>query len=664
MLTGVAWADGLLCIAGHYLGSLETTADGVREIQVMGDYAFLADRSGGLVIADVSDPSNPVTVSALPEVGFALDVLVDGDTVYVGTGGSGLAVVDATDRSSPTILGRYEGVIDVIDIAGGGNVVYLACNDDGIRVLDISDPANPMELAAVMPGGQLYSVAVFEHADDELRLCAPFWGGGLRIYDVNDPSNPVDIGSIENDRPYFGVAVENDIVCVLNRNSGLEIYQVSPDGQPVFLGGASYLPTLAYDIEFDGQTALVSDRHGVREFDVTDPTHPWQVFAYPTDGFAYGFDFVGNMVYVGNDAQGMQVFERVAQGPILGEPLKFGSDLTVAGRDGYLYVNELDELTVMRIDGPSEMEEVASITVGVSVASPSAMHISGNRLYLGAPGTRDVTVVDIGDPAEPVLLGVSRFDSAGSANLISEGNLVFAATQALEVRDLTDPSAGLTLSVTPLSSFTRDRQLEGDMLYLVVNEAGLMIFDVADPVSPALLGTYPDSGENYFALDVRGGVAYLGGLDGSVDMVDVSDPMSPIFLAGLNLSGQVIELAAYGDKLFVSANFANGQTLIDVSDPAQPELLIEANELGTVGSVYIEDDVAYIGQFRSVTSYDLSGCSCPADLTGDGRLTFFDVSQFLVAYLANEADGDWNGDGAWNFFDLSAFIQDFNAGCP
>jgi hypothetical protein len=53
--------------------------------------------------------------------------------------------------------------------------------------------------------------------------------------------------------------------------------------------------------------------------------------------------------------------------------------------------------------------------------------------------------------------------------------------------------------------------------------------------------------------------------------------------------------------------------------------------------------------------------TCPADLTGDGLLNFFDVSAFITAFSGG---ADYNGDGSTNFFDVSAFITDFNAGCP
>ena len=56
--------------------------------------------------------------------------------------------------------------------------------------------------------------------------------------------------------------------------------------------------------------------------------------------------------------------------------------------------------------------------------------------------------------------------------------------------------------------------------------------------------------------------------------------------------------------------------------------------------------------------------ACPADLTGDGVLDFFDVSAFLAAYSAMDPAADFTGDGVYNFFDVSAFLNTYSAGCP
>ncbi|MBO6740529.1 MAG: hypothetical protein JJ916_11785 [Phycisphaerales bacterium] len=58
-----------------------------------------------------------------------------------------------------------------------------------------------------------------------------------------------------------------------------------------------------------------------------------------------------------------------------------------------------------------------------------------------------------------------------------------------------------------------------------------------------------------------------------------------------------------------------------------------------------------------------AGCGL-ADFNADGELNFFDVSEFLVAYQAQDPQADLNDDGLFNFFDVSAFLVAFGAGCP
>ncbi len=55
---------------------------------------------------------------------------------------------------------------------------------------------------------------------------------------------------------------------------------------------------------------------------------------------------------------------------------------------------------------------------------------------------------------------------------------------------------------------------------------------------------------------------------------------------------------------------------------------------------------------------------CPADLTGDGNLDFFDISAFLSAFTSMDPAADFTSDGMFNFFDVSAFLNAFNNGCP
>jgi len=85
-------------------------------------------------------------------------------------------------------------------------------------------------------------------------------------------------------------------------------------------------------------------------------------------------------------------------------------------------------------------------------------------------------------------------------------------------------------------------------------------------------------------------------------------------------------------------------------------------DLVVVGNPSYDEGIPlrFMGNF---TSFDLLATPCPADLTGDCALNFFDVSTFLSAFSAQDPVADFNTDGSFNFFDVSAFLTEFSTGC-
>jgi len=86
-----------------------------------------------------------------------------------------------------------------------------------------------------------------------------------------------------------------------------------------------------------------------------------------------------------------------------------------------------------------------------------------------------------------------------------------------------------------------------------------------------------------------------------------------------------------------------------------------SNNTIVVGSI---GDTVFGSNSGSAQVFTLPADICPADLTGDRVLNFFDVSAFLQAFAINDPTADFNSDGVFNFFDVSAFLQAFNDGCP
>jgi len=95
------------------------------------------------------------------------------------------------------------------------------------------------------------------------------------------------------------------------------------------------------------------------------------------------------------------------------------------------------------------------------------------------------------------------------------------------------------------------------------------------------------------------------------------------------------------------------RVLVDDQSSGQSLIVINIESEGLDGLI-----------FSNPTTVFSSVLGCPADITGDGMLNFFDVSAFLQAFGNQDPVADFTGDGEWNFFDVSAFIQAFGEGCP
>jgi hypothetical protein len=109
-------------------------------------YAYLADGLG-LLVLDVTDPTAPAEVGFYDSIGFAVKVGISGDYAYVAGREGGLNIADISDPANPIHIANYfeAGSVHVRDVSVAGSYVYVAMDGNGLRVVDVSDPANPTE---------------------------------------------------------------------------------------------------------------------------------------------------------------------------------------------------------------------------------------------------------------------------------------------------------------------------------------------------------------------------------------------------------------------------------------------------------------------------------------------------------------------------------------
>ncbi len=115
------------------------------EIEVSGNYAYIAAFNDGLVVVDIQNPSNLAQVGQLA-FPSAKGLAVVGDVCYV-VNNSHLVSIDITEPSKPSYLGIYAlgSIGNKVDISGDIAVVAIA--SAGVELVNISDPSNPTQIA-------------------------------------------------------------------------------------------------------------------------------------------------------------------------------------------------------------------------------------------------------------------------------------------------------------------------------------------------------------------------------------------------------------------------------------------------------------------------------------------------------------------------------------
>ncbi|WP_417391247.1 Ig-like domain-containing protein [Gimesia sp.] len=251
--------------------SSSATTDAAIAVDVVGNYAYVADRDGGLQIFNISNPSSPV---------------------HVGT-------YDF----------NQQGIAQAIDVVG--NLAYLAVGEAGLQIINISNPANPTFVGSIATPARARGVQVVGNlayvADDSGN------GGGLQIIDVSNPGTPTILGSFGVSTPgglAGGVEVIGNIAYVTDGNNGLHIVNVSDSANPTLIKSVATPGGAAIGLDIVGNFAYVANREGgVQIIDISDPFTASRVGELLTPGIATGVKVVGNFAYVADGTVGLHVID-------------------------------------------------------------------------------------------------------------------------------------------------------------------------------------------------------------------------------------------------------------------------------------------------------------------------------------------------------------------
>ncbi len=117
------------------IGRYDNGIMSVSGVDVAGDYAYLATFID-LIVVDVSDPTNPIEVGTVPNIG-ALQVTIREEIAYVTGNHIGIKMFDISDPGNPVEIGYYTFGenpltygIDFLD-----EEIFISTHDDGMLII-------------------------------------------------------------------------------------------------------------------------------------------------------------------------------------------------------------------------------------------------------------------------------------------------------------------------------------------------------------------------------------------------------------------------------------------------------------------------------------------------------------------------------------------------
>ncbi len=285
---------------GVYRGSIYP-----RGIHVMGQRAFVAIDGNGLLVLNVSNPSQPFRIGGLDTPGRARGIRVAGNLAYVADDTAGLQVIDISDPSKPVRLGGYDTSGQARAVAVLGTTAFVADADQGLQLVDVSNPAQPVLLGTYDTSGNAEDVQIVGST-----AFVADGTSGLQLLDISNQSAPRRLGSYVANGPVRQVRVAGDYAYLATDRAGLLIVDISTPTQPRLVGTYPTREAVLW-LELVGNYVFLAGASSLKVFDVSDPASPKPTTRYelPTFWSFSGVGISGDRAYLLSNVGAVEIVD-------------------------------------------------------------------------------------------------------------------------------------------------------------------------------------------------------------------------------------------------------------------------------------------------------------------------------------------------------------------
>ena len=199
----------------------------------------------------------------------------------------------------------------------------------------------------------------------------------------------------------------------------------------------------------------------------------------------------------------------------------------------YLYVANPNSLQVYQVTGEGMLAEQPSVYIN-NIGMVETIFPFRDKLFLG--GTAGMSMFSLQNPAAPAYIGAASHLRSCDP-VVSNDSIAFIslkgvsacgpAEAGLYIHRITANTDSLPLIRFMSISTPVGLGLEGNILYLAREEAGLSIINVSNPSQPQVLNTI--TGYNFKDVITYDGLL-IAQLANGIALYEISDPASPQFI--------------------------------------------------------------------------------------------------------------------------------------
>jgi len=601
------------------VGSLYSFWSRVFEVDVQGDFAYVATGTSGLQIMDISDPDNPRVVGYYADAPKAVrHFAVSGGIACIAMGN--LHIVDVSNPEIPELLSLFEGLETASSVSLSGGNAFVGDYHRGLSIVDISSPHNPREVGNVEGLEDIRDVAI----SGDLAYVVNETGG-LHIIDVSTPENPEEIGLYQPRWLQNGwsmdaraIVVRDTLAFIAEVTRGLVVLDISdpenPDSVSIYNGDF-------IDLEIAGDIAYVVDSHWRRPYflrviDIGNPTNPQWVGSTEIGGPGIGIAVSDQKAYVTFE-QRKSLFENtqyVLEVHDVTDPHEIQDNGTYVS-EGWADQVILDEeyaylfagyggFRIVDFSSPQNPQGIGALNTQFLIRDGA---INDRYVYLANYINLDdgvLLVVDISNCENPTLVASGGAAEAVSVAVSDQYAYLSNHHNGLLVYDISDPENTTLQNSHRLGEGASDIYISGSYTYIADAEGDLSILDLTNPEEAILVGSYETPGSAR-SITVNGGIAYIADGEEGLCIVDVSNPDRPEGIGFYDTPGEAIGVTISGDYALVADNL-EGLRVINISDPENPHETGHYNTPGYAIDVAVQSNLAFVADGIGLNVYDCS----------------------------------------------------------